>query len=318
MHGGLRAARGVRAALHRAARAADSCVVAPARSAHGGVGRRDPLSDRQHGRSRGRAELLRRARDLPRAARRAHDSRPRRRGRARLGARQLQPRPRRRRGDHDRWSSPSPAAPRRPRRRRSASRCSSRCSSRSTPPPASGAPPAGRSTSPTASRRSADSCRRRLIVLALTLVTIAFFLLSVTAVFLGDDWAQSVFGEDRPRHAGGAGVGHRALAGRAAVRARGARRRRPLRPRPRGAALADAHDRIRRDGRALGALDARASRSTSGTSAATARCTGRSRRSSSCCCGSTCMALAFLYGAELDAELRRRDAARRAAAAEQS
>ena len=36
--------------------------------------------------------------------------------------------------------------------------------------------------------------RRRLIVLALTLVTITFFLLSVTAVFLGDQWAQSLFG----------------------------------------------------------------------------------------------------------------------------
>jgi membrane protein len=36
--------------------------------------------------------------------------------------------------------------------------------------------------------------RRRVIVLALTLVAIAFFLLSVAAVFLGDDWARSVFG----------------------------------------------------------------------------------------------------------------------------
>jgi membrane protein len=37
--------------------------------------------------------------------------------------------------------------------------------------------------------------RRRLIVLALTLVAIAFFLLSVTAVFLGDEWAHSIFGK---------------------------------------------------------------------------------------------------------------------------
>lgn len=36
--------------------------------------------------------------------------------------------------------------------------------------------------------------RRRLITLALTLVTITFFLLSVTAVFLGEDWATSLFG----------------------------------------------------------------------------------------------------------------------------
>lgn len=35
--------------------------------------------------------------------------------------------------------------------------------------------------------------RRRLIVLALTLVAIAFFLLAVAAVFLGDDWAHSLF-----------------------------------------------------------------------------------------------------------------------------
>lgn len=36
--------------------------------------------------------------------------------------------------------------------------------------------------------------RRRLIVIGLTLVTITFFLLSVTAVFLGEDWARSLFG----------------------------------------------------------------------------------------------------------------------------
>jgi len=36
--------------------------------------------------------------------------------------------------------------------------------------------------------------RRRLIVLALTLVAIGFFLLAVAAVFLGDDWAHSLFG----------------------------------------------------------------------------------------------------------------------------
>lgn len=36
--------------------------------------------------------------------------------------------------------------------------------------------------------------RRRLITIALTLVTITFFLLSVTAVFLGQDWARSLFG----------------------------------------------------------------------------------------------------------------------------
>ena len=36
--------------------------------------------------------------------------------------------------------------------------------------------------------------RRRLITLVLTLVAITFFLLSVTAVFLGEDWATSLFG----------------------------------------------------------------------------------------------------------------------------
>lgn len=36
--------------------------------------------------------------------------------------------------------------------------------------------------------------RRRLIVLALTLVAIALFLLAVVAVFLGGDWADSLFG----------------------------------------------------------------------------------------------------------------------------
>jgi membrane protein len=36
--------------------------------------------------------------------------------------------------------------------------------------------------------------RRRLVTIALTLVAITFFLLSVTAVFLGEDWARSVFG----------------------------------------------------------------------------------------------------------------------------
>jgi membrane protein len=36
--------------------------------------------------------------------------------------------------------------------------------------------------------------RRRLIVFGLTIVAIGFFLLAVTAVFLGDDWAQSLFG----------------------------------------------------------------------------------------------------------------------------
>lgn len=36
--------------------------------------------------------------------------------------------------------------------------------------------------------------RRRLIIVALTCVAITFFLLSVTAVFLGQDWARSLFG----------------------------------------------------------------------------------------------------------------------------
>lgn len=36
--------------------------------------------------------------------------------------------------------------------------------------------------------------RRRLVIITLTCVTITFFLLSVTAVFLGEDWARSVFG----------------------------------------------------------------------------------------------------------------------------
>lgn len=36
--------------------------------------------------------------------------------------------------------------------------------------------------------------RRRLITIALTIVSITFFLLSVTAVFLGQDWARSLFG----------------------------------------------------------------------------------------------------------------------------
>jgi membrane protein len=36
--------------------------------------------------------------------------------------------------------------------------------------------------------------RRRLIVLALTLVAIGLFLLSITAVFLGDDWARDALG----------------------------------------------------------------------------------------------------------------------------
>lgn len=36
--------------------------------------------------------------------------------------------------------------------------------------------------------------RRRLITIGLTLVAITFFLLSVTAVFVGEDWARSIFG----------------------------------------------------------------------------------------------------------------------------
>lgn len=36
--------------------------------------------------------------------------------------------------------------------------------------------------------------RRRLVVFALTLVAVSLFLLSVTAVFLGEDWATSLFG----------------------------------------------------------------------------------------------------------------------------
>ena len=36
--------------------------------------------------------------------------------------------------------------------------------------------------------------RRRLVIVALTCVAITFFLLSVTAVFLGEDWARSLFG----------------------------------------------------------------------------------------------------------------------------
>lgn len=36
--------------------------------------------------------------------------------------------------------------------------------------------------------------RRRLITIALTLVTVTFFLLSVAAVFVGHDWARSLFG----------------------------------------------------------------------------------------------------------------------------
>ena len=36
--------------------------------------------------------------------------------------------------------------------------------------------------------------RRRLITIGLTLVSITFFLLSVTAVFVGEDWARSIFG----------------------------------------------------------------------------------------------------------------------------
>ncbi len=90
MHGGLRAAaRPSGPPSIVLPDAADSCVVAPARSAHGGVGRGDPLSGRQHGRSRGGSQLLRRAGDLPRAARGADDSRHRRRGGAGLGAREL-------------------------------------------------------------------------------------------------------------------------------------------------------------------------------------------------------------------------------------
>ena len=49
---------------------------------------------------------------------------------------------------------------------------------------AHGVPGEPRLPAPAADRRS-----------ALTLVAIAFFLLSVTAVFLGDDWARSVFGQ---------------------------------------------------------------------------------------------------------------------------
>jgi membrane protein len=37
--------------------------------------------------------------------------------------------------------------------------------------------------------------RRRLVTIALTCVAITFFLLSVTAVFLGEDWAGSLFGQ---------------------------------------------------------------------------------------------------------------------------
>ena len=73
--------------------------------------------------------------------------------------------------------------------------------------------------------------RRRLVIVALTCVAITFFLLSVTAVFLGEDRSRSLFGK--------IGLGivaetvwtYVALAGRDRVRVRGARDRLRLRAR---------------------------------------------------------------------------------------
>jgi membrane protein len=157
--------------------------------------------------------------------------------------------------------------------------------------------------------------RRRLIVLALTLVAIAFFLLSVSAVFLGDEWARSLFGK--------IGV---------------------------GAVAVDVWDIVRWPVALLFALaalavvvryapdpEARRSRALTTGSVVTVVLWVLATLGFSFYVGNFgrygavygtfatlvvlllwlyLMALAFLYGAELDAELARRGAARRAAAAQ--